>query len=315
MYVDDDVFPTPSLATGWKSSYVPDSITAVRGLVRDQRDSSDTSADVGRYFRDRLKAYGITAAGYYGRTDAAPTAPVLASSQGAPLSTTVNRMLLVSDNEIAESLHKLVGVAKGKGSTWTGARSAQALVLGQQGLSAAALYDGSGLSRADRISAVQLARVVDRGVDTSHPELWPLRSAEGMPTGRSHRHAVGVLEALRHGAVQVRRREAVGQDGPALRRRRALRLHQGRRRPGQGLRLRRQRQGLDDDAQAERRHARRDGHRLLLTPARALPRERPAVEAFAGDRTVTYYAARGDGPPVGTRPPPHGRPFLERRDP
>ena len=182
VYVDDDVFPTPSLATGWKSSYVPDSITAVRGLVRDQRDSSDTSADVGRYFRDRLKAYGITAAGYYGRADAASTAPVLASSQGAALSTTVNRMLLVSDNEIAESLHKLVGVAKGKGSTWTGARSAQALVLGQQGLSAAALYDGSGLSRADRISAVQLARVVDRGVDTSRPELWPLRSAEGMPT-------------------------------------------------------------------------------------------------------------------------------------
>ncbi len=158
VYVDDDVFPTPSLATGWKSSYVPDSITAVRGLVRDQRDSSDTSADVGRYFRDRLKAYGITAAGYYGRADAAPTAPVLASSQGAPLSTTVNRMLLVSDNEIAESLHKLVGVAKGKGSTWTGARSAQALVLGQQGLSAAVLYDGSGLSRADTISAVQLAQ-------------------------------------------------------------------------------------------------------------------------------------------------------------
>ena len=107
---------------------------------------------------------------------------MLASSQGAPLSTTVNRMLLVSDNEIAESLHKLVGVAKGKGSTWTGARSAQALVLGQQGLSAASLYDGSGLSRADRISAVQLAKVVDRGVDTSHAELWPLRSAEGMPT-------------------------------------------------------------------------------------------------------------------------------------
>ena len=78
----------------------------MRGLVRDQRDSSDTSADVGQYFHDRLKAYGITAAGYYGRADAAPTAPVLASSQGAPLSTTVNRMLLVSDNEIAESLHK-----------------------------------------------------------------------------------------------------------------------------------------------------------------------------------------------------------------
>ncbi|MFQ6170754.1 D-alanyl-D-alanine carboxypeptidase/D-alanyl-D-alanine-endopeptidase [Oryzobacter sp. R7] len=182
VHVDDDVFPAPSLATGWKSSYVPDSIAPVRGLVRDQRNLADTSADVGTYFRDRLKAYGITGAGYSGRADAASTATTLASSQGSPVSTIVNRMLLVSDNEMAESLHKLVGIARGKGATWTGARSAQASVLGQQGLSIGALYDGSGLSRSDRLSALQLARIVDRGVDTAHAELWPMRSAEGMPT-------------------------------------------------------------------------------------------------------------------------------------
>ncbi len=47
VYVDDDVFPTPTLAYGWKASYVPDSIAPVRGLVRDQRNTSDTSADAG----------------------------------------------------------------------------------------------------------------------------------------------------------------------------------------------------------------------------------------------------------------------------
>ncbi|WP_392543974.1 D-alanyl-D-alanine carboxypeptidase/D-alanyl-D-alanine-endopeptidase [Oryzobacter telluris] len=182
VYVDDDVFPAPSLATGWKSTYVPDSITAVRGLVRDQSDSSDTSADVGRYVGDRLKAYGITAAAYSGRANAAPTAEVLATSQGQPLSTTVNRMLLVSDNEIAEALHKLVGIAQGRGPTWAGARTAQAEVVARQKLSITALYDGSGLSRSDRLSALQLARVVDRGVDTTNSALWPLRSAQGMPT-------------------------------------------------------------------------------------------------------------------------------------
>ena len=30
VYVDDDVFPTPTLAYGWKASYVPDSIAPVR---------------------------------------------------------------------------------------------------------------------------------------------------------------------------------------------------------------------------------------------------------------------------------------------
>ena len=182
VWIDDDVFPKPSLATGWKSSYVPDSITAVRGLVRDQRDLADTGSDVGTYVRDRLKAYGVTTVYYAGRVDVARSSRVIAISYGAPLATTVNRMLLHSDNEIAESLHKLVGIAKGRGATWTGARAAQASVLSQQGLTASALYDGSGLSRSDRLSALQLARIVDRGVDTAHAELWPLRSAEGMPT-------------------------------------------------------------------------------------------------------------------------------------
>ena len=181
VYVDDDIFPTPSLAYGWKSSYVPDSIVPVRALVRDQRNDSDTSAEAGRYFRDRLKAYGVSAAGYYGRADAASGSAVIASSNGSTLSTMIQTMLLNSDNEIAETLHKLVGRARGHGATWTGARTAQAEELAVQKLTSGSLYDGSGLSRADRLSAVQLARIVDRGVDpATQAKLWPLKS--GLPT-------------------------------------------------------------------------------------------------------------------------------------
>jgi D-alanyl-D-alanine carboxypeptidase/D-alanyl-D-alanine-endopeptidase (penicillin-binding protein 4) len=206
VYVDDDVFPAPSLATGWRTSYVPDSIAPVRGLVRDQRNLPDTGADVGTYVRDRLKVYGISGAAYSGRTDVAGGAATLASSQGSTVATMVNRMLLVSDNEIAESLHKLVGVAKGKGATWSGAKAAQANVLAQQGLSIGALYDGSGLSRSDRLSAVQLARIVDRGVDTANTALWPMRSAEGMPTaGRT-----GTLSASSKRFVTVQSSCAAG---------------------------------------------------------------------------------------------------------
>jgi len=183
VYVDDDVFPTPSLAYGWKSSYVPDSITPVRGLVRDQRDDSDTSAEAGRYFRDRLKAYGVTEAGYYGRADAATTSTPIATTTGHPVSTIVSRMLLTSDNEIAEALHKKVGIALERGASWEGARIAQKEALTLQQLTAGDLYDGSGLSRADRLSAVQLARIVDRGLDPRLQEqLWPMQSAAAMPT-------------------------------------------------------------------------------------------------------------------------------------
>ena len=86
VYVDDDIFPTPSLAYGWKSSYVPDSIAPVRALVRDQRNNSDTSAEAGRYFRDRLKAYGVSAAGYYGRANAASGLGSDREQQGSTLS-------------------------------------------------------------------------------------------------------------------------------------------------------------------------------------------------------------------------------------
>jgi D-alanyl-D-alanine carboxypeptidase/D-alanyl-D-alanine-endopeptidase (penicillin-binding protein 4) len=46
-----------------------------------------------------------------------------------------------------------------------------------------ALYDGSGLSRADRLTAVQLARVVDAAFDARNTTaLAPLRSTSAMPT-------------------------------------------------------------------------------------------------------------------------------------
>lgn len=181
VYADDDVFPTPTLAYGWKSSYVPDSIAPVRGLVRDQRNTSDTSAEAAKWFAGKLSSYGVATVTYAGRANAASGARVLASSRGQTVGTMVSRMLLTSDNEIAESLHKLVSRELGYGASWSGARSAQALELASQGLKATALYDGSGLSRADRISALQLARIVDRGVDPgTQSQLWPL--AAGLPT-------------------------------------------------------------------------------------------------------------------------------------
>jgi serine-type D-Ala-D-Ala carboxypeptidase/endopeptidase (penicillin-binding protein 4) len=183
VYVDDDVFPAPTLAYGWKADYVPDSITPVRGLVRDQSDDADTGAEAGRYFRDRLKAHGLPDSVLRTRVNAASTSTLIASTTGARVSTMVSRMLLDSDNEIAEALHKKVGIALGHGATWTGAQAAQAEVLASQGLDIGVLYDGSGLSRANRVSAVQLATIVDRGVDPRlQTTLWPLSSDQAMPT-------------------------------------------------------------------------------------------------------------------------------------
>lgn len=181
VYVDDDVYPSFTPAYGWIPSYVPGDFTPLRGLVRDQRNLADTSADAGAYYAARLTAYGVKAT-YLGRINSATTAPVLASSTGPTVSATLSRMLLYSNNDIAESMHRLVAIVTRTGNSWTAARTAESLILDANGLSIGTLYDGSGLSRADRLSAIQLATVVARGVDPANTALWPMRSAAAIPT-------------------------------------------------------------------------------------------------------------------------------------
>ena len=46
------------------------------------------------------------------------------ASKNDRMDTIVNQMLMNSDNEHAEALHKLVGIRLGKGATWSGAATA-----------------------------------------------------------------------------------------------------------------------------------------------------------------------------------------------
>ena len=100
--------------------------------------------------------------------------------------------------------------SSGTAPRWTGARTAQAKQLAAQGLKATALYDGSGLSRADRLSALQLTRIVDRGLDSRvrRPALAAAVRAGDADRG-PHRHPHVPLHDHR---VEVRRRQGVGQD-------------------------------------------------------------------------------------------------------
>lgn len=178
---DDYLFARPSLAAGWKSSYVPTDVRWVRALVVDGHHAADTSRDAAQVFARYLAAEGIRVASVY-RTKVAAGSPVVASVQGDRLDDIVRQMLLVSDNDHAEALHKLVARAAGQSATWTGARVAQRQVLAGQGiaLSTTAMKDGSGLSRSDRLTSTQLARVVVNLLDANDPNLAVLRT-DGLP--------------------------------------------------------------------------------------------------------------------------------------
>lgn len=181
LYADDTLFAAPTLATGWPSTYVPDETPWLRALVVDGRQVNDTTIDAAKIFAAKLKTYGITVASVT-RGKASTANPVLATSAGQTITQIVTRMMMESDNEHAEALHRLVGIRKGTGNTWTAARTAALRGLAQEGLSATAIYDGSGLSRSDRLSSIQLAKMVTNTFEPlNRAPLLVLRQNPGLP--------------------------------------------------------------------------------------------------------------------------------------
>lgn len=185
--VDDSLFPSPTNAYGWRSTYTIGDVSPVRALVVDQHRRWDTSLDAGQVFARKLEKWGgglkirtVT------HTVRPATATVLAQSQGAPLAGIVATMLKTSDNDIAEGLHRLVALQTGFPATWTGAQQAQQAALQRLGVPlTTTLYDGSGLSRRDRLRPSELAAVLAKIFDDTHPNLAGLRDGSFAVAGVS----------------------------------------------------------------------------------------------------------------------------------
>ncbi len=176
LLVDDSLFPAPSLAVGWARNYVPRDIRPVRALVVNQHKQMDTSLDAGKMFAAQLRALGITVVTVRRGRDAV-AGPALATVAGQPLSLIVSDMLHRSDNDHAEALHRLVALTQGFPATWRGSAAAQRVVLRRLGveLGTSRLYDGSGLSRAGRLTARQLVSVLTLAYSATHPALVSLQ--------------------------------------------------------------------------------------------------------------------------------------------
>jgi D-alanyl-D-alanine carboxypeptidase/D-alanyl-D-alanine-endopeptidase (penicillin-binding protein 4) len=187
LWADDYRFARPTLAYGWKASNVPTDVRLVRALVVDGRNVSDTTMDAARIFADKLEAAGLTVRSV-GRARVPAGTAVLASVQGQRMDQIVRRMLLISDNDYAEALHRLVGIATGYGSTWTGARKAQVAALARQGFTLPydRLFDGSGISRKDRLTANQLSDLVTVVLEPGRADLAVMTSGGALPvSGRT----------------------------------------------------------------------------------------------------------------------------------
>lgn len=186
---DDSLFSGPTDNPAWRKDYVPDDIvspiTALmvdsgREPVGDER-SDDPSLAAARTFAAALAAAGLTVAGEPQRVVVPAEAEELASVQSAPLSEIAERIIDVSDNEGSEVVAHHVGIAtSGTGSFESGAAGVVG-TLRELGIDVSGdeVYDGSGLSRRNRVAATTLLALLQHAAG---PDGEALRSlVTGLP--------------------------------------------------------------------------------------------------------------------------------------
>jgi D-alanyl-D-alanine carboxypeptidase/D-alanyl-D-alanine-endopeptidase (penicillin-binding protein 4) len=186
---DDTLFSGPAVNPHWPDDYIPDGVVSpITALWVDEgRPASgsgrvaDPSLSAATVFAGALARAGIEVVGIPEPRPAKTGARVLASVSSAPLDQIVERVLGVSDNEAAEVLFRQVAVATDAAGSSEGARRGVRQVLETHGIAlrGSVLYDGSGLSREDRIDPRLLIDVLRAAASSRNPELRPVLT--GLP--------------------------------------------------------------------------------------------------------------------------------------
>jgi D-alanyl-D-alanine carboxypeptidase/D-alanyl-D-alanine-endopeptidase (penicillin-binding protein 4) len=174
--VDDSLFPAPQLSPGWPADYYPGQVAPVRALALLGDRVMDTSLHAGSVFAYQLGTHGVKASAPAHAT-APRTAVTLASRTSAALATEIEYMLKESDNNNAEGFARLTALAEGRSADWRGATAAVRAAMAHYGvpLSGVVMYDASGLSRDDQMTAPALVKLASLAVDTRyHSVLWPV---------------------------------------------------------------------------------------------------------------------------------------------
>ncbi|TCC11141.1 D-alanyl-D-alanine carboxypeptidase/D-alanyl-D-alanine-endopeptidase [Kribbella soli] len=186
---DASLFSGPAVNTRWEANYVPEGIAAPTSAlwVNEGRLSpgmakraTSPALAAATSFQTQLTRYGIkvTAA----KAAAAPAgATPLTQVKSPTLGQIVEYINLHSDNDGAETLLRHVGIATGNGGSYAGGVKGLRATLTKLGLdvSKATIYDGSGLTRANKVPLDLLAGAVRVAVSKDHPELRHLLS--GLP--------------------------------------------------------------------------------------------------------------------------------------
>ncbi|MGB8402540.1 MAG: D-alanyl-D-alanine carboxypeptidase/D-alanyl-D-alanine-endopeptidase, partial [Mycobacterium sp.] len=181
--VDTSAFTGPTMAPGWDTAdiaggdFAPiESVMLDAGRVQpatvDSRRSTTPALDAGRAL---AVALGVDPMNVTLRPTPA-TGQQLAAVQSPPLIERLREMMGESDNVMAESIGREVAAASGEPESFDGGVHAVLAQLSKAGLetTGATLFDSSGLSVNDRLTATILDGVVNAAAGNDQPKLRPL---------------------------------------------------------------------------------------------------------------------------------------------
>ena len=181
--VDTSLFTGPEMAPGWDPADIAGGDFApIQSVMLDGGRTQPVSVESQRSLTPALDAGRALAValGVNPATVAIAPGPAtgseLASVESAPLMERLRQMMSVSDNVMAESIAREVAGHDQRPRSFTGAVQAVTDRLARAGveMKGATLYDSSGLSVLDRLTATTLDEVVALAAGPDEPKLRPL---------------------------------------------------------------------------------------------------------------------------------------------
>ena len=186
---DESLFTGPAVSPRWERSYIPDEVVSRTSAlwVNEGRlgygysgRSREPAAAAAEKFAKVLERRGVTVRGAPASaplreppTDGEAAGGVLARAESAPLDEIVQHVLTVSDNEGAEVLLRHVGLASDRAGSFRGGAAGMRVTLTRLGVPwrGVDVYDGSGLSRDNRVTLAAELAVLELGADPDQPDL------------------------------------------------------------------------------------------------------------------------------------------------
>lgn len=181
--VDASAFTGPTMAPGWDAEDIEGGdIAPIEAVMVDGGRIQPTTVESRRSPTPALDAGQALAAALGVDADrvtlatSSVTGRELGAVSSAPLVVRLGEMMNASDNVMAECIGREVAAAMGRPRSFAGAVDAvtNRLATAHIAVSGASLYDSSGLSVDDRLSARTLDAVVQAAAGPDQPELRPL---------------------------------------------------------------------------------------------------------------------------------------------